>query len=153
MVRNTGSAHFVNVSSTAGPSFTEPQAHRGAAFADFDNDGRIDVVVTNQNSLPDVFLNRSPGSHHWLMVRLIGTRSNHDGLGAQLKLTVSGRPPIYNHATTSMGFSASSDPRVHFGLGSADRVESLEIRWPSGIRQTLNGIRADQILLVREPER
>jgi hypothetical protein len=151
VLRNTGDRRFADVSATAGPSFAVPQAHRGAAFADFNNDGRMDVVVTNQNSLPELFINRSPGAHHWLLVRLIGTRSNRDGLGATLKATPSGQPPIYNHATTSMGLSASGDPRVHFGLGTADRLDSLEIRWPSGIRQKLMGVKADQILVVREP--
>jgi hypothetical protein len=98
-------------------------------------------------------MNRSPGNNHWLMVKLIGTQSNRDGLGAQLKLTPSGGSPIYNHATTSTGFGGSSDPRVHFGLGASDRVELLEIRWPSGAVQTLTGLKADQILTVREPDK
>jgi hypothetical protein len=149
--RNTGRKRFVEASASAGPSFGVPEAHRGAAFGDFNNDGRIDVVVTNQNSPPDLFMNRSKSSNHWLLVRLVGTRSNRDGLGARLKATPAGGASIYNHATTSTGLSASSDPRVHFGLGAAERVEKLEIWWPSGAHQTLTDVKADQILVVREP--
>lgn len=151
VLRNTGRKRFADVSATAGADFAVPQAHRGAAFGDFDNDGRIDVVVTNQNALPDLFLNRSPAPNHWLTVKLIGTRSNRDGLGARLELTPAGSPSIYNHATTSTGLSASSDPRVCFGLGTANRVEKLAITWPSGVRQVLDNIRPDQILTIREP--
>jgi enediyne biosynthesis protein E4 len=154
VLRNTGQKRFVDVSAAAGPSFVVPQAHRGAAFGDFNNDGRIDVVVTNQNTLPDLFLNRSRNGNHWLLVRLVGTRSNRDGLGARLKATpAGGGAPVYNHATTSTGFSASSDPRVHLGLGGAARVDKLEIWWPSGAHQSLSDVKADQVLTVREPER
>jgi hypothetical protein len=153
VLRNTGQHRFADVSSTAGSAVSVPNAHRGVAFGDFNNDGRVDAIVTNQNSLPELLINRSPGNNHWLMVKLVGTQSNRDGLGARLKLTPSGALPIYNHATTSTGFGASSDSRVHFGLGASDRVERLEIRWPSGIVQTLTGLKADQILTVREPDK
>ncbi len=150
VLRNTSHARFVDVSASAGPSFAVPQAHRGAAFGDFNNDGRIDIVVTNQNSRPQIFLNRAPGGNHWLLVKLIGNRSNRDGLGARLKATPASGPTLYNHATTSTGLSASSDPRVHFGLGAAERLDKLEIWWPSGIRQTLRDVKGDQILTVHE---
>ena len=120
-------------------------------IGDLNNDGRMDVVVTSQNSRPEIFLNRSPGANHWLLVKLVGTRSNRDGLGARLKATPAGGSPLYNHATTSTGLSASSDPRVHFGLGAAKSLDKLEIWWPSGIHQTLDRVSADQILTVREP--
>ena len=150
VLRNTGHNRFADVSPTAGADFAVPRAHRGAAFGDFNNDGLVDVVVTNQNELPDLFRNRSPAPNHWLLVKLIGTRSNRDGLGARLKVTPEGGTPIFNHATTSTGLSASSDPRVHLGLGAAKRIEKLEIVWPSGVRQVLTGIQADQILTVHE---
>jgi hypothetical protein len=150
MLWNNGHARFLDVSTSAGPSFAVPQVHRGAAFGDLNNDGRIDIVVTNQNSRPEIFLNRSPEGNHWLLVKLIGIRSNRDGLGARLKVTPVNGPAQYNHATTSTGLSASGDPRVHFGLGGARRVEKLEIWWPSGIHQTLRDVKRDQILTVRE---
>jgi hypothetical protein len=151
VLRNSGRNRFVDVSATAGPDFAVPQAHRGAAFGDFNNDGRMDVVVSNQNALPDLFLNRSPNLNHWLLVRMVGVRSNRDGFGARLKLTPAAGTPLYNHATSSTGLSASSDPRVHFGLGAAERIDSLEVAWPSGTRQVLRHVAPDQILVVREP--
>ena len=151
VLRNNAGNRFVDVSASAGPSFALGQAHRGAAFGDLNNDGRMDVVVTIQNSRPEILLNRSPGSNHWLLVKLVGSRSNRDGLGARLKATIAGAAPQYNHATTSTGLGASSDPRVHFGLGTATRLDKLEIWWPSGIYQSLNDVKADQIVTVREP--
>jgi hypothetical protein len=83
-------------------------------------------------------------------VKLVGTRSNRDGLGARLKVTLADNTSLYNHATTSTGYGASSDPRVHFGLGKIDHADKLEIWWPSGIHQTLMNVKGDQILVVRE---
>jgi hypothetical protein len=151
VLRNLGNGKFDNVSGDAGASFQAPGAHRGVAIGDLDNDGRLDVVVTNLKAAPEVFLNRSPGSNHWILLRLVGTKSNRDGLGAKVMLAAAGGPPQYNHATTSAGLSASSDRRVHFGLGAATRIERIEITWPGGRRQTLANVGVDQILTVREP--
>ena len=150
VLRNLGNARFENVSADAGASFRVPRAHRGIAFGDLNNDGRMDVVVTSLNEPVEIFMNRSPATNHWLLVRLVGTKSNRDGLGAKIKLTPAGGPVQYNHATTSLGFSAASDKRVHFGLGTASKIEKIEITWPSGIKQTLTGIAADQVLTVKE---
>ncbi|MGC2401126.1 MAG: CRTAC1 family protein [Acidobacteriaceae bacterium] len=151
VLRNTGQHRFADVSSTAGPAFSVSDVHRGLALGDLNNDGRMDAVVTVQNNLPELLINRSPGDNHWLVVKLIGTKSNRDGLGARLTVLTSGGARIYNHASTSSGFGASSDPRVHFGLGASDKVELLEVRWPSGIVQRLTGLKANQIVAVREP--
>ena len=150
VLRNTGHNRFVDVSAQAGASFGAPGAHRGAAMGDLNNDGRMDVVVTNQHALPEIWINRTVNSNHWLLVKLVGARSNRDGLGARLKVTLADNTSCYNHATTSTGYGASSDPRVHFGLGSFDHADKLEIWWPSGIHQTLTKVRGDQILVVHE---
>ena len=110
----------------------------------------MDIVVTIQNSKPEILINRSQNANHWLTVKLVGTKSNRDGLGARIKVSPSTGPVQYNHATTSVGYGGSSDRRVHFGLGPAARVDKLEVIWPSGIRQTLMGVNADQTLTVRE---
>ena len=151
VLRNIGGSRFADVSESAGPGFRVPQAHRGMAYGDLNNDGRMDVVVTVKDGRPEILLNHSPAKNHWLLIRLVGTRSNRDGLGARVTATLPGGQVLYNHATTSTGLSASSDPRVHFGLGGAQQVARLEIRWPSGIRQVQENVRADQILTVREP--
>ncbi len=153
LLRNMGGTHFVDVGDSAGASFALPQAHRGMAYGDLNNDGRMDVVVTIKDGRPEILLNRSAEKNHWLLVKLAGTRSNRDGLGARLKATLPGGSALYNHATTSTGLGASSDPRVHFGLGAAQRVEKLEIWWPSGTRQILENVPANQILTVHEPEK
>jgi len=142
---------FVDVSASAGEDFQVAAAHRGCAFGDLDNDGRIDVVVSRFDGPAEVFRNVSPGGNHWLLVKTVGTRSNRDGIGAQIRLE-SASGVQYNHVTTSVGYASSSSRRVHFGLGQDTVVTRLEIRWPSGVRQELRDVPADQILTVREPE-
>jgi len=137
------------VSKEAGPSFQVPAAHRGVAFGDFNNDGKIDAVVVVQNARPELWMNHSPGGNHWLILYLEGTRSNRDGLGARVKITPNVGGPQWNHATAATGFSTSSDKRVHFGLGAATKAK-VEITWPSGIQQVLMGVKANQVLTVRE---
>jgi hypothetical protein len=153
VLRNLGSGNglvrFADVSKEAGRSFQAPAAHRGVAFGDFNNDGKMDAVVVVQNAKPEIWMNRSPGGNHWLILNLLGTRSNRDGLGARVKITPNAGGPQWNHATTATGFSTSSDKRVHFGLGAATETE-VEIAWPSGIRQELANVKADQVLTVRE---
>ena len=151
LLRNNRDGTFVDVGPLAGKSFNLPDAHRGAAFGDLNNDGRIDIVTTSLNSQPEILSNRSDNSNHWLLIALVGKRSNRDGLGARLKVsTASGTQ--YNHATTSVGYGSSSDKRVHFGLGTCAKVDRIEIAWPSGIKQVLKDVAANQILTVTEPE-
>ena len=123
-----------------------PVAGRGAAFGDLNNDGWMDVVTSVLGGHPQVFLNRG-GSRHWLVISLRGTRSNRDGFGARVRVNGQTR-----FATTAGSYLSASDKRLHFGLGAAETAQA-EIRWPSGTRQTLNNVRADQFLEVREPEK
>jgi len=148
-----GDGSFQDVSAEIGAGFQRKAAHRGAAIADFNNDGRIDLVVTALGESPSLFRNQTTGENHWLMVKLEGRKSNRDGLGAVLKVDTEDGRTLWNHATTSVGYASSSDPRVHFGLGKSRSVEQLEIQWPSGIRQVFENVAADQILSAKEPER
>jgi len=141
---------FVDVSLTAGKDFQVAAPHRGCAFGDLDNDGRFDVVVSRFDAPAEVFRNVSPAGNHWLEVKMEGRRSNRDGIGAKIRLESAGGVQ-YNHVTTSVGYASSSDRRVHFGLGKDRLVKKLEIRWPSGARQQLDNIPADQILAITEP--
>jgi hypothetical protein len=141
---------FSNVSAEAGPAMQPTRAHRGAVFGDLDNDGRVDVVVSAIGDPPAVLYNVSTGGH-WLTLRLKGTSSNLDGLGARVKLTGASGRVQYNHATTAVGYNSSSDRRVHFGLGADAVVREIEIRWPSGATQFLKNVAADQFLEVTEP--
>jgi enediyne biosynthesis protein E4 len=152
--RNKGGMVFEDVSSKAGTSFSVPAAHRGAAFGDLNNDGKIDAVVAVLNGSPEIWMNRSGtqnGSkrNHWILLKLVGVKSNRDGLGTKVKIITS-LGTQYNEATTAVGYSSSSDKRVHFGLGSATVIDSIELTWPSRIKQVLKNVKADQILTVTE---
>jgi hypothetical protein len=149
LFRNKGGLVFENVSSSAGRSFSKPAAHRGAAFGDLNNDGTIDIVVTVLNGPPEILMNRTRNQNHWILLNLIGTKSNRDGLGTKVKITTA-LGSQYNEATTAVGYNSSSDKRVHFGLGNASRIDSIELTWPSGIHQELKDVKADQILTIKE---
>jgi len=150
--RNMGDGTFSDVSAPSGLGSGPPRAHRGAAFGDFDGDGRADVVVSSLQGPAELWWNESPGAGHWLDVRLVGTKSNRDGIGAVVKLTAGADPhwrQQFNQMTTAVGYASSSCAPVHFGTGSAMTVD-VEIRWPSGTVQALKSIPADRILVVRE---
>jgi hypothetical protein len=147
--RNRGNLIFEDLSAKAGPSFVVPAAHRGAAFGDLNNDGRIDAVVAVLNGAPEIMMNRTTNANHWILLNLVGVKSNRDGLGAKVKITTA-LGLQYNQATTAVGYNSSSDKRVHFGLGSATSLDRIEIAWPSGIKQVLTNVKADQILTVKE---
>lgn len=150
LYRNRGNLTFEDVSAQAGRDFLHPAAHRGAAFGDLDNDGRIDIVVNTINGAPQLLMNRTAAGGHWLLLHLVGTRSNRDGLGTKVKIATA-RGVQYNHATTTVGYNSSSNKRVHFGLGDQTMVDTIELAWPSGIRQVLRQVKADQVLTVVEP--
>jgi hypothetical protein len=150
--RNQGDGRFEDVSKSAGADFQALGQYRGVAFADFDNDGRLDAVVANVNGSARLFHNVTANAGHWLALKLTGTRSNHDGIGARVELTLSGDRDLYNHCTTSVGYASSSEPLVRFGLGKETVVKLVHIRWPSGQVQELRDVKADQVLKVREPE-
>ena len=125
------------------------RSHRGVAFGDVDNDGRIDAVVTVLQGNAQYFHNISKNANHWILLKLVGVKSNRMGLGAQVRITTDAGAQ-YNHATTSTGYACSSDPRVHFGLGPSKVVKEIDIVWPSRIHQTLHNVPADQVLTVTE---
>jgi hypothetical protein len=149
LFRNLGNLTFENVTAQAGAGFSVPAAHRGAAFGDLDNDGKIDIVVTTLNGPPQILMNRSQNANHWIILKLVGIRSNRDGLGTKVKIaTLHGDQ--YNQAQSSIGYNSSSDKRIHFGLAGATIIKKIELSWPSGIRQVLENVQVDQILTVTE---
>jgi enediyne biosynthesis protein E4 len=149
ILRNMGNFRFSDVSSTAGPGIMEPRQHRGAAFGDLNNDGKIDVVVSAINEKPQLLMNRTANSNHWILLNLVGTKDNRDGLGTKVKITTS-EGVQYNVATTAVGYNSSSDKRVHFGLGKAAAIEKIELTWPTGLKQTLTNVKVDQVLTIVE---
>jgi hypothetical protein len=148
--RNMGGGRFADVSDTTGPALQLKRLHRGAAFADFDNDGRVDVLVSSVNNALELLMNRSPKHHHWLDLKLRGTRSNRSAIGARVICETSGRRQV-SWVTNSVGYASASDLRVHFGLSDESSVRLLEIRWPSGVTQKLTELPTDRILEVTEP--
>ncbi len=151
LLMNLGNGNFRDVTASVGTEFQTRRAHRGAAFGDFDNDGRMDVVTASLNEAAELWHNESSGESHWLKLKLIGTRSNRDGIGAKIKLTTADGKTQFNHVTTSVGYASSSSRIVHFGLGKESSVKLIEIRWPSGIVQVLRDVKSIQLLEIKEP--
>ena len=141
---------LVEVSAAAGPGFALRRVSRGTSFADYDNDGDIDLFILNLNGPPTLLRNDGDHDNHYLLVRTVGTKSNRDGIGARVIIHAGGQS---QHAEVQSGGSylSHNDLRLHFGLGKAERVDRLEVRWPSGVVQVLSDIAADQILTVVEP--
>jgi enediyne biosynthesis protein E4 len=149
LLRNTGHG-FVDVSADSGKVFQQAWVGRGMAIGDIDNDGRLDAVVSTNNGPAYVLHNETPTSNHWLTLNLIGHKSNRDAIGAEVKLTTAAGSQFAT-VTTASSYLSASDKRVHFGLGSETAAQTIEIRWPSGILQTLHDVKADQILQIDEP--
>jgi hypothetical protein len=161
LYRNNGDGTFTNVALEQGVAlggFGEVTSAMGPTFKDIDNDGDIDIFVINMSG-PSILLRNDGGNqNHWLTVRAIGTKSNRDGIGARISL-VAGNRRQTAEVIAGEGYLSCNDPRVHFGLGTDSDFQSLkdsgnlkiEIRWPSGIGQTLTNVKVDQILTVTEP--
>jgi hypothetical protein len=151
--RNPGaSGKWQSLTEEAGLDVSPPARHRGSAFGDLDGDGRIDAVVTAIGKPPEVWMNRSQSSGHWLDFALEGVKSNRDGMGARIKV-VTDHGSQFNHMTTAVGYASSSAGPVHFGLGPDDHAIQVEIDWPSGIVQHLGNLKGDRIVTVKEPTR
>lgn len=149
LARNTGQ-RFVDISAESGTVFQEPWASRGMAIGDIDNDGRLDAVVTENDGPVHILRNETDTHNHWLTLNLVGHKSNRDAIGAEVKImTAQGKQQAT--VSTCGSYLSSGDRRVHFGLGVQPSVKEIDIRWPSGIRQTLHNVSGDQILRIDEP--
>jgi hypothetical protein len=151
MFENLEGKVFTDVSGEMGKDFLRVGFQRGSAFADLNNDGFLDVVVTSLNQKPRILLNSADNGNQWLLIEARGHQSNRDAIGAKIKLTTPSGRTLYNHVTASVGFMSSSDRRAHFGLGGEKSAARVEVRWPSGAVQTLTNVAAGQILKVEEP--
>jgi len=157
LYKNLRNGRFGDVSFDAGPGISTPSSSRGCAFGDFDNDGDIDVVVNTVNDYPQLLRCDAKTGNNWIKVKLIGTKSNRSAIGARLKCVTTTREDKTTHAQidevrSSSGYFSQSDLRIHFGLGKAEKVDSIEIRWPSGTVETLRDIKPNQLIYVREGE-
>ncbi len=148
--RNLGGAKFQALTEEAGLSAQPAARHRGSAVGDFNGDGRLDIVTSALSAPAEVWTNDSPGNSHWLELKLEGTVSNRDGIGARIKVMAGGSAQ-YSQVSFAAGYASSSAAPTHFGLGPAAAASQIEIRWPSGIVQELKNVGADRVVQVKEP--
>jgi hypothetical protein len=151
LLRNRGDGTFEEVTAAAGPDLLQKRSGRGLAVGDIDNDGDLDLVINNLDDTPSLFRCDSAPGAQWISIHLEGTKSNRDGIGAEVRLRAGGVLQV-KQVHQSGGFLSSNDLRCHFGLGRADNVEELEIRWPSGLVQKFQGIRSKQFIRIKEGE-
>jgi hypothetical protein len=149
LLENNGSGKFRDVGLRSGPGFALKKVSRGLAVGDLDNDGDLDFVVANNGQAADVLRNEGGNRNNALLIRVVGSKSNRDGIGARLKLTVGGRT-VMRHVKAGSSYQSQNDLRVHFGMGSASMAERLEVLWPSGEITMLEQIEGNQILTVTE---
>ena len=146
--RNLGNGSFEELIEEAGPGVAAAHSSRGCAFGDFDNDGDLDILIVNLSETPSLLRNDVSGNNHWLKVKLVGTKSNRSAIGARV-LARYGRKIQAQEVLSQSSFYSASDRRLHFGLGGETSAD-LEIRWPSGMRESLKGVTSNQMVVVKE---
>jgi len=146
--RNLGNGVFEELIDQAGPGIAAQHSSRGCAFGDFDNDGDLDILVVNLNEPPSLLRNDLRGFHHWLKVKLIGTKSNRSAIGARVIVHYGGKRQA-QALTSQSSFYSANDPRLHFGLG-AEKTADIEVHWPNGLVERLKNVPADQLVVLKE---
>jgi hypothetical protein len=150
LFHNDGRQRFSDVSHEAGPAFSRIDVGRGVAIGDIDNDGAVDVLVTNNNGPMRLLHNEIGTRQHWLEVRLVGTKSNRSGIGARVALLRDGAAPRWRRAHTDSSYLSASDVRVHFGLGTRDDVRGLVVQWPDGSSEMWDDVKPDRLVVLRQ---
>jgi len=149
LLENTGRGKFVDISARSGDGLAVKRSSRGAAFDDLDNDGKIDVVILNSRREPTLLRNDSPGRNHWIQIRLRGTRSNRDGIGARIKV-VAGDLTQVDEVHSGRGYQSHYGMYPHFGLGQRTRIDRIEVRWIGGGTDVLEGVAVDRVIQINE---
>jgi enediyne biosynthesis protein E4 len=149
LLENTGHGKFVDISARSGDGLALKRSSRGAAFDDLDNDGDIDVVILNSRREPTLLRNDSPARNHWIQIRLRGTRSNRDGIGARIKV-VAGDLTQVDEVHSGRGYQSHYGMYPHFGLGQRTRIDRIEVRWIGGGTDVLEGVEVDRLLQITE---
>jgi hypothetical protein len=149
LYRNGGKGTFEDISEQAGPAFAARHSARGLAVGDIDNDGTLEILANNQNEPPSLWKQSHRAAGHWLLLKLTGSRSNRGAIGARVAVTAGGRTQI-DEVRSGGSYLSQNDLRLHFGLGGAERVDAISIRWPSGGKTVLKDVAADRILTINE---
>ena len=151
LFRGKGGRSFVDVSGASGPAFKLKAVGRGSAAGDLDNDGDLDLLVLNLNGPARLYRNDGGNRGNWIMVRTVGTASNRDGIGARVRVKSGGTTQVRDIRSSS-GYLSQGDFRAHFGVGKSEKVDRIEVRWPSGRTSTLDNVKVNQVITVTEPE-
>jgi len=149
LYHNNGNSTFTEISAAAGPGITTPAAGRGLAVGDLWNDGQISVVINNMNAKPSLLLNSVRSANHWVAFKTVGSRSNRDGVGAKITVKV-GLRTLVDEVRSGSSYMSQSDLRVHFGLGSATKLDSVQVRWPSGLVEHFSNLSVDAFHTLTE---
>jgi hypothetical protein len=149
LYHNDGTGKFEDISDQGGSGITTPHAGRGLAMADLWNDGRISAVISNMNAPPSLLVNQVRSTNHWIAFRTIGSKSNRDGIGARISVKAGARI-LVDEVRSGSSYNSNHDMRIHFGLGSAARVGSVEVRWPSGLTERYDDVASDKINTLKE---
>jgi hypothetical protein len=149
LYHNNGNKTFSDISAQAGPGITAVHAGRGLAIGDLWNDGRISAVISNMNARPSLLVNQVRSPNHWIGLRLQGTKSNRDGIGARVTAKV-GTRILVDEVRSGSSYDSNNDMRIHFGLGAATKIDSIQVRWPSGLVEQFDGVSVDAIHTLKE---
>src|SRR5207253_1776793 len=144
-----GNGTFTDISATSGPGITTVASSRGLAVGDLWNDGRLSVVISNMSAKPSLLMNDLRSPNHWIAFKAVGTRSNRDGIGAKITVKLGGRT-LVDEVRSGSSYISQNDLRVHFGLGSAIRLDSVQVRWPSGRVEFFDKLSIDAIHILKE---
>jgi enediyne biosynthesis protein E4 len=149
LYRNLGNGRFEDVSAKAGPAITAENVGRGCAFGDFDNDGDVDIIINNLDGPPTLLRNDGGNRNNWMLITCVGTRSNRSAIGTRVKVTTAGHTQT-DEVMSGSGYYSQNDLRLHFGLGRATSADAVEVAWPSGIKETLRDLPANQLFVIQE---
>ena len=149
LYHNNGNGTFTDISAAAGPGITTPTSARGLAVGDFWNDGQLSVVINNVYAKPSLLVNSLRSGNHWIAFKTVGTRSNRDGIGAKITLKM-GKRTLVDEVRSGSSYISQNDLRVHFGLGATDKIEAVQVRWPSGLAEHFDHLPVDAIHVLKE---